>query len=255
LLANSGDVLTLLDDQGRYIYHSAAIKEMIVIEPDEVLGIFAADIVHPDARERVTERIRDCLAPPSCRLSENFRLPHVDGSWRWVEADVRNLLDDPDIGGVLVISRDITSRRHIEEHFSIAELTAGFGTYRWDRGRDAPRISPALARMLDLPDECEELPDATLYGLLHPDDAERVQTTLMSLAHNPKPFSLAIRLRPQDGSYRPFVSHGFPELDDKGEVRSVVGIMDDVTEDLNTELNLKKTTQQYELIAEHALDM
>ena len=128
LLANSGDVLTLLDDQGRYIYHSAAIKEVIGIEPHEVLGIFAADIVHRDDRERVAERIRYCLATPDCRLSENFRLPHVDGSWRWVEADVRNLLDDPDIGGVLVISRDITSRRHIEEHFSIAELTAGFGT-------------------------------------------------------------------------------------------------------------------------------
>ncbi len=255
LLANSGDVLTLLDDQGRYIYHSAAIKEVIGIEPDEVLGIFAADIVHRDDRERVAERIRYCLATPGCRLSENFRLPHIDGSWRWVEADVRNLLDDPDIGGVLVISRDITSRRHIEEHFSIAELTAGFGTYRWDRGRDAPTISPALAHMLDLPAECEELPDDTLYGLLHPDDAERVKTTFMSLEDDPKPFSLAMRLRQQDGTYRHFVSHGFPEIDGNGDVRSVIGIMDDVTEDMHAELTLKRSEEQYELIIEHALDM
>lgn len=255
LLANSGDVLTLLDDKGHYIYHSPAIKEMIGIEPEEALGFFAADIVHDDDRERVAQRIRYCLANRGMRLSENFRLPHADGSWRWVEADVRNLLDDPDIQGVLVVSRDVTSRRRIEDHFSIAEHTAGFGTYRWDKGCDAPSISPALARMLDLPDEVEELPDTTMYELLHPDDVDRVSTTFASLEDDPKPFSLAMRLRQQDGTYRHFVSHGFPELDDNNEIRSVVGIMDDVTEDLNTELALKRTDEQYQLIAEHAYDM
>ena len=111
LLANSGDVLTLLDHKGRYIYHSPAIKEMIGIEPEEALGFFAADLVHSEDRDRVAERIRYCLANRGMRLSENFRLPHADGTWRWIEADVRNLLDDPDIGGVLVVSHDVTSRR------------------------------------------------------------------------------------------------------------------------------------------------
>lgn len=255
LLANSGDVLTLLDDQGNYIYHSPAIKEMIGIEPQEALGFFAADIVHADDRDRVADRIRYCLANRGVRLSENFRLPHADGSWRWVEADVRNLLDDPDIQGVLVVSRDVTSRRRMEDHLSIAERTAGFGTYRWDHGCDAPTISPTLARMLDLPGDVEELPDTTLYALLHPDDVDHVRTTLTSLGDDPKPFSLAMRLKQQDGSYRHFVSHGFPELDDDNEVRCVVGIMDDVTEGFHTELALKRTAEQYQLIAEHAYDM
>ncbi len=255
LLANSGDVLTLLDDAGRYIYHSPAMKEMMGIEPEEALGFFAADLVHKDDRERVADRIHYCLANTGVHLSENFRLPHADGTWRWIEADVRNLLDDPDIQGVLVVSRDVTSRRRIEDHFSMAELTAGFGTYRWERGLGAPRISPALSRMLDLPGGVNELPDTTMYELLHPDDVERVRTTFDSLADDPQPFSLAMRLRQQDGTYRHFVSHGFPELDDHNEVRSVVGIMDDVTDDLNTELALKRTAEQYQLIAEHAYDM
>ncbi|MCE8000465.1 MAG: PAS domain S-box protein [Rhodobiaceae bacterium] len=255
LLANSGDVLTLLDGQGHYIYHSAAIREMMGIEPEDALGFFAADIVHADDRDRVTDRIHYCLANRGVRLSENFRLPHIDGSWRWVEADVRNLLDDPDIQGVLVVSRDVTSRRRIEDHFSIAETTAGFGTYRWDKGCEAPAISPALARMLDLPEEAEELSDAAMYELLHPDDVERVSTTFASLENDPKPFSLAMRLRQQDGSYRHFVSHGFPEIATNNEIISVVGIMDDVTESLNTELSLKRTAEEYRLIADHAHDM
>ncbi len=255
LLANSGDVLTLLDEKGHYIYHSPAIKEMIGIEPEEALGLFAADLVHRDDRDRVADRIHYCLANTGVHLSENFRLPHADGTWRWIEADVRNLLDDPDIRGVLVVSRDVTSRRRIEDHFSIAEMTAGFGTYRWERGSDAPSISPALSRMLDLPGGANQLPGTTMYELLHPDDVDRVRATFDSLADDPKPFSLAMRLRQQDGTYRHFVSHGFPELDDRNEVRSIVGIMDDVTDDLKTELALKRTAEQYQMIAEHAYDM
>lgn len=255
LLANSGDVLTLLDENGHYIYHSPAIKEMMGIEPEEALGFFAADLVHRDDRDRVANRIQYCLANRDVRLSESFRLPHSDGSWRWVEADVRNLLDDPDIRGVLVVSRDVTSRRRLEDHFSIAEKSAGFGTYRWDRDRNARVISAALSRMLDLPAETEELADAALLELLHPDDAERVKVTMTSLVKDPKPFTHSMRLRRQDGSYGHFVSHGFPELDDHNEVRSVIGILDDVTESLNTELELRRTSEQYQLIAEHAYDM
>lgn len=255
LLANSGDVLTLLDDKGRYIYHSPAIKEMIGIEPEEALGFFAADLVHQDDRERVAKRIHDCLAHSGMRLSENFRLPHADGSWRWIEAEVRNLLDDPEIQGVLVVSRDVTSRRRLEDHFSIAERTAGFGTYRWDRDRNKRVVSSAFSQMLDLPTKTKEFSDATLLELLHPDDAKHVKETMRSLKDDPKPFSHSMRLRRRDGSYRHFVSHGFPELDDQNEIRSVIGILDDVTDSLNTELALRRTSEQYQLIAEHAYDM
>lgn len=255
LLSNSGDVLTLLDDQGHYIYHSPAIEEMIGVEPEEALGFFAADIVHSDDRDRVADRIRYCLANKGVRLSESFRLPHTDGSWRWVEADVRNLLDDPDIRGVLVVSRDVTSRRRLEDHFSIAENTAGFGTYRWDRDRNTRVVSSAFSQMLDLPTKTKEVSDATLLELLHPDDAKHVKEAMRSLMDDPKPFSHSMRLRRPDGSYRHFVSHGFPELDDRNEIRSVIGILDDVTDSLKTELALRRTAEEYELIAGHAHDM
>ncbi len=255
LLANSGDVLTLLDNKGHYIYHSPAIKEMIGIEPEEAVGFFAADIVHEDDRDRVADRIRYCLANKGVRLSENFRLPHADGSWRWVEADVRNLLDDPDIQGVLVVSRDVTSRRRMEEHFSIAENTAGIGTYRWDKGAEAPNISPAMSRMLDLPDDSTQLNTEYLISLLHPDDLERVNSAINSIIENPQTFSIDMRLRQPDGTYRDFVSHGFPEIGGNNEPISIVGVLDDVTDNLNRELTLKRTTEQYKLIAEHAYDM
>ncbi|WP_434530000.1 PAS domain S-box protein (plasmid) [Haloarcula sp. NS06] len=42
------------------------------------------------------------------------RFRHADGSWRWIEATMRNRLDDDIIDGILLSSRDITERKEYE---------------------------------------------------------------------------------------------------------------------------------------------
>jgi diguanylate cyclase (GGDEF)-like protein len=44
-----------------------------------------------------------------------LRVQHADGSWRWIEAVGRNLVDDPAVGGVVVNYRDITTRKTLED--------------------------------------------------------------------------------------------------------------------------------------------
>jgi predicted signal transduction protein with EAL and GGDEF domain len=47
-----------------------------------------------------------------------FRVPHKDGSWRYLEHVVNNLLDDPIVRGVVVNSWDVTERKALEEQLS-----------------------------------------------------------------------------------------------------------------------------------------
>ena len=44
-----------------------------------------------------------------------FRVPHKNGSWRYLEHIANNLLDDPAVRGVVVNSRDVTERKALEE--------------------------------------------------------------------------------------------------------------------------------------------
>ena len=48
------------------------------------------------------------------RQPVDYRARHRDGSWRWVEATVTNLLADPSVGGIVVNARDVTERREAE---------------------------------------------------------------------------------------------------------------------------------------------
>jgi diguanylate cyclase (GGDEF)-like protein len=43
------------------------------------------------------------------------RVSRADGEWRWLEGVVSNLLDDPDVAGIVVNARDVTERRRAEE--------------------------------------------------------------------------------------------------------------------------------------------
>lgn len=55
------------------------------------------------------------LEDPRHRESVAFRRKHRDGSWRWLEADGRNLLADPDVEGLVVYLRPAPERRADEE--------------------------------------------------------------------------------------------------------------------------------------------
>ena len=49
-----------------------------------------------------------------------FRLRHQDGSWRWMEGIMTNLLDEPAVQSVVINYRDVTERKQAEEEIKIS---------------------------------------------------------------------------------------------------------------------------------------
>ncbi|MEY2474951.1 MAG: hypothetical protein QOG87_266 [Actinomycetota bacterium] len=78
-------------------------------KPEDVPEVTAA-LVHPDDFELATRRWAELLATPGAHPPLLIRLRHADGTWRWTESFATNLLDDPDVGGMIVTTRDVTER-------------------------------------------------------------------------------------------------------------------------------------------------
>jgi PAS domain S-box-containing protein len=110
LVANVQDAIVLLDAAGRVTYESPSACEILGIPPDDVLGGFGLGRIHPDERDAVIKSFERTIAVPGSVARATYRFQRTDGSWRHLEALAKNLLDDPNLRGVLITFRDVTER-------------------------------------------------------------------------------------------------------------------------------------------------
>jgi PAS domain S-box-containing protein len=115
LIEHSLDLVAIVNADGTYRYASPSHRFACGFTPDELLGRNAFDFVHPDDAKRVRQAIAEALPHSRATGIGEYRFRHKDGSWRYVEAAARNLLDDPVVHGLLVNARDVTKRKQAEK--------------------------------------------------------------------------------------------------------------------------------------------
>ncbi len=113
LVARSSDATFVVDHDGLVVYQSSSATHLLGVDDDALLGTRATDLVHPDDRERVAREAAELLAAGGRGLIE-CRLRRRDGRYVDVESNCHDLSADPEIGGVVVNTRDVTERKQLE---------------------------------------------------------------------------------------------------------------------------------------------
>ncbi len=115
LVRNSSDVILICDATGSITFETAAVQKVLGYSVAERIGSNGFESVHPLDRQWLQSVLGEMLATPGSETSSEYRVRHADGSWRWLEATAKNLLDEPSVEGIVVNYRDITERRSLEE--------------------------------------------------------------------------------------------------------------------------------------------
>jgi PAS domain S-box-containing protein len=71
--------------------------------------------IHPEDADCFKRSFSDLLSAQSKTVRCEVRLKLGDGSWAWVEAEMTDLLDDPDVQAILLNGRNITKHKHQTE--------------------------------------------------------------------------------------------------------------------------------------------
>ncbi len=121
LTENSLDIVTLLNREGVYQFNSPSVKRVLGYEPEELVGQSVFSFCHPEDLAALMSAFQHGLKHPEETIRLEFRFRHRDGSWIHLEVVGQNRLDDPDIDSVIVNARDITGRKHIEQHLRESE--------------------------------------------------------------------------------------------------------------------------------------
>jgi diguanylate cyclase (GGDEF)-like protein/PAS domain S-box-containing protein len=115
LVQNSSDVVTILEPDGTIRYQSPAVEPVLGYEPDLLVGTVFADLVHPDEVQVFLDGIDTAVSRPEGTSLVEVGLLHRDGRWRRSETAVTNLLKEPNVGGVVLNTRDVSERKQLEE--------------------------------------------------------------------------------------------------------------------------------------------
>ncbi|HET8930247.1 MAG TPA: EAL domain-containing protein, partial [Acidimicrobiales bacterium] len=125
LVQRSADIVMTVDPEGTVRFVNTAMLRLLGMEPDDLVNTQILDVVHPDDHDDVTALVVQLLERPGEPRAFEFRARHADGSYRWIDGWLQNLLDHPDVGGLLGNGRDVTDR-----HDALAALAASEERFR-----------------------------------------------------------------------------------------------------------------------------
>ena len=114
LIEHSSDILTVVDAGGRILYESPSVERLLGHTAGELMGAALEEHVHPEDRHTLATALAQSV-DASTPVTAEFRMRARGGEWRSLEASVSNLLDNAEVGGIVLNSRDITARKQDEE--------------------------------------------------------------------------------------------------------------------------------------------
>ena len=116
LIKHSGEAVAILSATGKPLYMSPSVEKVLGYNHEEAMQLDFFAIAHVDDVLPLQDVLRRLIANPGIPMKGHTgRFLHKDGSWRWLEATVTNMLNDPSVKGIVDNFRDITESRLAEE--------------------------------------------------------------------------------------------------------------------------------------------
>ena len=114
LIENSSDGISLLDATGRIRYASPSVARILGYAPEDVVGGDSFELMHPDDAVEVRMWFEKALGMPRSPVLFEARVRRSDGQWIWMDSTINNLLDEPEVNGIVWNYRDISERKATE---------------------------------------------------------------------------------------------------------------------------------------------
>ena len=209
VVQNASDMVTVADADGTITYTTPSVQRVLGYAPEELIGTQTRDLMHPDDVERVEQAVADQFTSGARELPILFRVRHRNGSWRIVEGTITNMLDEPNINGIIGTNRDVTGRIEAEAALRLTQerfqnLVQHSSDLISIAGPDGviSYISPSVKRLLGY--EPHEIIEESEQVLIDPDDLPRVVAAIIDESSTVEPQLVQYRTRHRDGSWRVF---------------------------------------------------
>jgi PAS domain S-box-containing protein/diguanylate cyclase (GGDEF)-like protein len=119
LVERAGDLYLICSPDGVITYVSPRAATPGGRRPQDLLGHSAFALAHEADRAFVRAAFASFAATPGAHEPVLVRGYDIDGGTRWYELVPTNLVDDPAVGGVVVVVRDVTEQQAMRDELAL----------------------------------------------------------------------------------------------------------------------------------------
>jgi PAS domain S-box-containing protein len=123
LVQNSSDMIMVVAPDARILYVSPSVER--TVEQTEATSL--VELIHPEDRPAALAFLAEAARAGSSAAPLEWRMQARDGSWLEVETIATGQLEDPDVQGLVLNSRDVTERKRLEAQLRQAQRLESVG--------------------------------------------------------------------------------------------------------------------------------
>jgi PAS domain S-box-containing protein len=226
---------------GRFLRANAAMCRFVGYSEQELLERTVFDITHPDERDQDLESLRSMDAGMLPVFDREKRYIRKDGKVVWARVTANTIRSEAGRPARnTAVIQDISDRKRAEQELEasstrlqLALAATRLGCFQYDPLRRSARVDARFQEIFDL--VSDDVPLDTLMEQVHPDDREKVRSSLTSSLDpaDPRPTVIEYRIRRPDGEVRWVEIHGLASFEGEGAARralSLIGTAQDITE-------------------------
>ena len=247
LFNQANDAIMLIEENGKIVEVNDQAIRMYGYTREELFALTVSDLRDDTAKSTVPldmEQVKNGSANifETVHKRKNGELVWVDVSSRYLSIDGKGFFQS--------LVRDITEKKHAEENLRVSELAlkkaqsvSHVGSWVWYIRTNQVEWSDEMFSIYGL-DKNKFISDLSeiIVKTTHPDDLKRISQLNRSGIEDKKLFSYEYRIRRPDGTEREIWAEvGEYSKNEDGEVISLSGIAQDITDKKAAERELRKS--------------
>ncbi len=246
------DLIVLMDKDGNLIHANDTFRDVLGYKAGELKDLSFLDLIHPDDRAHIRptfkSMMQDEIAKDGRLIAFECRVLDKDENAHWLEWRQKRLGDK-----IYAVCRDLTDSKSHEEQLirhqqqlSEAQAIGHMGHWRWEVGTDNIAFSDEIYRIFGVSPEKFVPTIHSVNSVLHRRDIGRMGQAFQRAMIERKNYEMEFRIIRPDGKSRFIQLQGRCETDLDGDVGALFGIMQDVTERISHERELKDAKEAAE---------
>ncbi|MEX0610192.1 MAG: PAS domain S-box protein [Balneolaceae bacterium] len=234
LIENALDIIMVLKPDCTIHYGSPSIEGILGNSPLAMRGKSLCEYIHPNDVQKVYN-ILHSIEEGKIQTIE-FKIKHDDGSWRYLESNIKRTKGLNEEPVIIINSRDVSERvkvhnnlRQSQQKLAGAQKIAKLGSWEWIVEENSLQWSDEMCAIYGLTQEESPKSFEEYLNLLPSENRDKLGTIIKKNYEDKTPFNFEQKIVRADGKNCVIYTRGKVVTDETDKAVKLIGTCQDIT--------------------------